>query len=124
MLITHGVGRLVEPFSERAWEPSEILARRQARAAYLARRGLGRHDRVFLHHGNTLEFFVDLLASWHLGACAVPVDGRLTPFEVTALAQAAKPKLSVWKDSPPDGMTQALSGSWRRRVPLLARTGA
>jgi acyl-CoA synthetase (AMP-forming)/AMP-acid ligase II len=67
------------------------------------------HDRIFLHHGNTLEFFVDLLATWHLGACAVPVDGRLTPYEISALAQAAQPKLSVWKESPAAPMARALS---------------
>ncbi|HEY3304462.1 MAG TPA: class I adenylate-forming enzyme family protein [Candidatus Binatia bacterium] len=108
MVVTHGVGRLVEPFSARAWEPAEIFGRCQARAAYFAQRGVGRHDRIFLHHGNTLEFFVDLLASWHLGACAVPVDGRLTPYEIAALAQAAGPKLSVWKESPPDATIRAL----------------
>ena len=110
MPVTHSPGRLVEALGDRAWEPAAIIDRCRSRAAYFARRGLGGNDRVFLHHGNTLEFFIDLLAVWRLGACAVPVDGRLTPFEVTTLAQAAKPKLSVWKDSPPDGMTQALSG--------------
>jgi acyl-CoA synthetase (AMP-forming)/AMP-acid ligase II len=109
MQVTHGVGRLIEPLSARAWEPSEIFDRRQARATYFAQCGVGRHDRVFLHHGNTLEFFIDLLATWHLGACAVPVDGRLTPYEISALAQAAEPKLSVWKESPPAATIRALS---------------
>ena len=108
MLVTHGVGRLVEPLSDRAWEPSEIFDRCQARAAYFARCGLGHHDRVFLHHANTLECFIDVLAVWHLGACAVPIDGQLTPYEVANLAQAARPKLSVWKESPPDAMIHAL----------------
>ena len=110
MLVTHSLGRLVEPLSDRAWEPSEILARCQSRADYFTRCGLGRHDRAFLHHGNTLEFFIDLLATWRLGACAVSMDGRMTPYEVATLADTAKPRLSVWKESPPDAMRRALSG--------------
>src|SRR5206468_3410567 len=71
--------------------------------------GLIRSDRVFLHHGNTLEFFVDLLAIWELGGCAVPVDARLTPFEVEVLAAAAKPRFSVWKEEPEGDLTKSLS---------------
>ena len=55
-----------------------------------------RSDGVFFHHGNTLEFFVDLLAVWCLGGCVVPIDSRLTPFEIEILAQAAQPSFSLW----------------------------
>ncbi len=57
-------------------------------------------QRVFLHYGNNLEFFVDLLAIWHLGGCAVPVDARLTPFEVATLVRSARPAFSVWREPP------------------------
>jgi acyl-CoA synthetase (AMP-forming)/AMP-acid ligase II len=110
MLVTHSLGRLVEPLSGRAWEPAEIVDRCRSRSAYFAGAGIARHDRLFLHHGNTLEFFIDLLAAWRLGACAVPVDGRLTPSEIATLAQAARPKLSVWKDAPPEATVRAVSG--------------
>jgi len=33
---------------------------------------------------------------WGLGACAVPIDGRLTPFEVDQLASAARPRLALF----------------------------
>jgi acyl-CoA synthetase (AMP-forming)/AMP-acid ligase II len=55
-------------------------------------------DRVFVHYGNRLEFFADLLAVWHLGACLVPVDSRLTAFEIETLAQTAKPRFSIIDD--------------------------
>jgi oxalate---CoA ligase len=96
MLVTRNIGRLIEPLTGRAWDAGEIFRNYQARVVYFARRGLTRHDRVFLHNGNTLEFFIDLLATWHLGACAVPIDSRLTAFELSTLAQSATPKLSVW----------------------------
>jgi acyl-CoA synthetase (AMP-forming)/AMP-acid ligase II len=51
---------------------------------------------VFIHYGNTPEFFVDLLAIWNLGGCAVPIDPRLTHFEIETLARAARPSFSLW----------------------------
>jgi oxalate---CoA ligase len=73
---------------------------------YYASQGIGPADRVFVHFGNTLEFFVDLLALWRLGACVVPIDPRLTPFEVDTMAQAAGPRCSLWQGEP-DGATAA-----------------
>jgi acyl-CoA synthetase (AMP-forming)/AMP-acid ligase II len=109
MLLTNQVGRLIEPLSGRIWEQAEILDRSRARALFLASRGLKRHDRIFLHYGNTLELFIDILASWHLGACVVLVDGRLTASEITILAQSAAPKLSLWTDPPPETTAAALA---------------
>ena len=69
-----------------------------ARTGYLRALGVEPDDRVFLHYGNTLEVFVDLLAIWSAGACAIPIDTRLTAFEVETLAMAARPKLALWQD--------------------------
>jgi acyl-CoA synthetase (AMP-forming)/AMP-acid ligase II len=109
MSMSSRLGHLVEPLAGRRWAPNEILERIRARSAQYARLGLAAADRVFLHYGNTLEFFVDLLAIWQLGACAVPVDGRLTPFEVRNLARAARPRISVWNEAPDDVLAGALS---------------
>lgn len=73
--------------------------------------GMSPGDRVFLHYGNCLEFFADLLAIWWLGGCAVPVDGRLTPFEVGTLVRAAGPRFSVWDRPPETDMAAALSAA-------------
>jgi acyl-CoA synthetase (AMP-forming)/AMP-acid ligase II len=70
-----------------------------SRSARWTRRGLRPGDRVFLHFGNRLEFFAELLALWRLGACAVPVDPRLTRVEVERLVEAASPRFSVVDDS-------------------------
>ena len=66
-----------------------------ARSARLKRRGLRPGDRVFLHSGNRLEFFAELLAVWRLGACAVPVDPRLTRVELERLADVFRGVLAA-----------------------------
>src|SRR5262245_35414964 len=109
MLGPNQFGRLVEPLSGRAWDRSEILERFKTRTLVLADLGLRRHDRAFLHYGNTLEVFIDLLACWHLGACVVLVDSRLTTAEVTMLAQSATPRVALWNETPPEATAHALA---------------
>jgi acyl-CoA synthetase (AMP-forming)/AMP-acid ligase II len=108
MFLDSNIGNLVEPLSGRRWNSStaraEIIARVEAYRAL----GITRGDRVFLHYGNRLEFFADLSAVWILGACAVPIDARLTPFEVETLAAAARPKFSFFCDELPAELAQAL----------------
>ena len=83
-------GALDEPLTGRRWEPPEILERVSARAAFYRARGLGPRDRVFLHFGNNLEFFVELLAIWSrvrfilsTSKCTLPLGcfRRVTAFE-------------------------------------------
>ncbi|MGZ5944024.1 MAG: class I adenylate-forming enzyme family protein [Isosphaeraceae bacterium] len=115
--------RKVGPLSDltgRTWDAPTVLSQVRRRVDQYADLGLTLSDRVFLHHGNTLEFFVDLLAIWELGGCAVPVDARLTPFEVEVLAGAAKPRFSVWKEEPESGLAKSLSALG---VTLLAGWG-
>ncbi len=75
---------------------------------YYRGHGIGPADRVLVHFGNSLEFFVDLLALWHLGACVVPIDPRLTPFEVDTLARAAAPRCSLWQGEPDPAIAAGL----------------
>ncbi|MEX2224628.1 MAG: class I adenylate-forming enzyme family protein [Candidatus Rokuibacteriota bacterium] len=96
------VGRLVEPLTGRHWEPPAVAREVSARAARFRRAGLRPGDRVFLHFGNRLEFFAELLAIWRLGAVAVPVDGGLTRVELERLAEVVAPRFSVV-----DGATDA-----------------
>jgi len=91
-------GHLVEALTGRSWDPATVTREVLARSARYERRGLRAGDRVFLHLGNRLEFFAELLAVWRLGGCAVPVDGRLTAFEVERLLAAASPRFAVVDD--------------------------
>ncbi|HUO80323.1 MAG TPA: class I adenylate-forming enzyme family protein [Steroidobacteraceae bacterium] len=108
MSLSRTLGHLVEPLTGRAWTPNEVSGRIGARAIEYARRGLVPQDRVALHYGNSLEFFVDLLAIWQLGACAIPLDGRYTHFEVVNLLRSARPRFSVWREPPDAALGDAL----------------
>lgn len=98
-MIDMNVGRLVEPVTGRQWDPQQIAKQVAARAARLQRGGLQRGDRVFLHFGNRVEFFAELLAIWRLGGCAIPIDNRLTHFEIETLARTATPRFSLADDT-------------------------
>src|SRR5262245_4658318 len=109
-------GSLTEPMTGRHWDQSAVLDRYLRRAAFYGRLCLEPGDRVFFHYGNTPEFFVDLLAVWNLGGCAVPIDSRLTPFEIETLARAALPRLSLWSGTLEPETARRLSGLGARVV--------
>lgn len=119
MLMQLQVGSLVEPFSGRRWLPDEIRRQVALRVGRLQALGVAAGDRVFLPFGNRLEFFAELLAIWRAGACAVPVDARLTPFEVSNLVRAATPVLAIADEATPAEVTAALAGAGVR---VLATT--
>ncbi|MEM7245173.1 MAG: class I adenylate-forming enzyme family protein [Acidobacteriota bacterium] len=107
MFLEHSVGHLVEPLTGRRWDPSEVRRQVLVRAAALAREGVEQGDRLFLHHGNRLEIFADLLASWRLGACPIPLDRRLTPYQVGVMAEAAQPRLHVIDEQASDELRES-----------------
>jgi acyl-CoA synthetase (AMP-forming)/AMP-acid ligase II len=109
MFIDLKVGNLIEPLTGRRWERETILHRLSASMARLRSQGMSDSDPVFLHYGNTIEFCVDLLSVWHLGGCVVPIDPRLTAFEVETLAKTAKPRFSLWLGPPEGAVGGALS---------------
>ncbi len=111
MLIDLEVGALVEPVGGRRWSRADIAREVGLRTARFSRLGLTRGDRVFMPFGNRLEFFAELLAAWRLGACVVPIDARLTAFEVETLAAAAKPRLAVVDDATDAAVVSALKAS-------------
>ena len=116
------LGALVEPITTRRWEPDTIATEVARRVARFQRLGLTRGDRVFLPFGNRLEFFAELLAIWRLGACAVPIDARLTAFEVATLVQAASPRLAVIDDATDPAVIAALTEAGVAHV-LTTNTG-
>jgi acyl-CoA synthetase (AMP-forming)/AMP-acid ligase II len=102
-------GRIIDALAGHLWEPADLLTRARQRRDLLAGLGVGHGDRVFLHYGNRPEFFADLLAIWDLGACAVPIDGRLTAFEVQTLLQSARPRVCLWEQAPAAALSSAAS---------------
>ncbi len=110
------LGHLIEPFGPNRWSPAEARRQIRRRVARWQRLGLQRGERVLLLFGNRAEFFAELLAIWKLAGCAVPVDARLTAFEVQTLARAAAPKLAVAEEPLPP------KSSKRSNAPASARS--
>lgn len=102
-------GSLTELESARSWSSQEIAQRVALRQAGLRAQGLRRGDRLLILYGNNREFFVDLLAAWNAGAGVVPVDSRLTPFELENLARAVKPKIALTDATVPSALPKALA---------------
>lgn len=109
MFLDLDTGTLTEPISGRHWDGAEIRHQVGLRIATYQSRGLQSGDRVLIHFGNRLEFFAELLAVWRLGGCVIPVDSRLTPFELGKLLTAATPRFSVIDDSTPADTVTAVS---------------
>lgn len=102
------LGELCEPLSGLRWDAQACADRVARRAAHLHWRGVQRGQRVFLNYGNRADFFIDIVALWSLGACPVPIDPRLTAFEVEHLARAVRPTFSVWDRDVPSDYVAAL----------------
>ncbi len=88
-----GTGSLTEALTGRCWSEREVNENVSGRINAFKVAGLSPGDRVIIGYGNRLEFFADLLAIWQLGACAIPMDARLTTFETENLIRIAEPKL-------------------------------
>ena len=109
MFLDLQAGNLIEPLSGRRWDRQTIMRQFYRRIVHYQSHGMTYPDRVFLHYGNKLEFFVDLLAIWTLGGCVIPIDSRLTEFEVETLARAAAPRFSLWHDTMDKSIAASLS---------------
>ena len=95
MFIDLSPGNLIDVLTGRNCPTQRIYVEVSARAASLQQEGLQHGDRVFVFYGNTIEFFLDLLAVWQIGACLIPIDNRLTAFEITNLCQAVRPRIAL-----------------------------
>jgi len=109
MFVDRVAGPLTEPHTGRHWSAEVVRAEFARRVLHLRHHGVQAGDRVFIHYGNTIEFFIDLLAIWALGGCAIPLDTRLTAFEVETLARAARPRFSLWHGSSEGALIDSLS---------------
>jgi oxalate---CoA ligase len=116
MNIESNVGCLTEPVTGRHWDRPEIQRQIRKRMRAYMSAGIEPADRVLLHFGNRLEFFAELLAIWRLGACAIPLDARLTSFEVEKLATMAQARFSVFDDGTDPATLAAVAGSIMRNT--------
>ncbi|MGW9307291.1 acyl-CoA synthetase [Saccharomonospora azurea] len=73
----------------------ELDARVDAVAAELRARGVGRGDAVLVHSPNHVELVEVMFAVWRVGAVFAPANYRLTPAELTGLAELTRPSALV-----------------------------
>ena len=78
MFLDLHVGDLIEPLTGRWWDRSRIHSEFCNRLAFFQAHGLAAGELIFIHYGNTLEFFADPacdLESWRLcGSARPPID--------------------------------------------------
>lgn len=116
MFLDLNVGELIEPLTGRFWDKERIFREVGTRIARFKGLGVGPGDRVLIIFGNRPEFFAELLAVWKIGACAVPLDNRLTPFEMENLSKASASKVAIVDDGISEEVVEALEGSGVRVV--------
>jgi len=97
MILGRAFGTLVESDTGKQLSPAEASAAIAVSAARLRATGVGRGDRVLLLDANRASFFIDVTAAWTLGACAVPLDPRISAFELCRIADALRPRAVVWR---------------------------
>ncbi|MDQ2583556.1 AMP-binding protein [Saccharothrix yanglingensis] len=78
-----------------AWTYAELAAWSRAAEAVLARRGVGRGDRVLLQLPTTRELVALLYGTSRRGAVFVPVNPAMKPFQFGSVAANAEPVLVV-----------------------------
>src|SRR6201995_1459669 len=79
-------------WGERSWTWRQIDREVSALAAALAKRGIGKGDRILVHSKNGEEMFWSMFAAFRLGAVWVPTNFRLMPDEVAYLGTASGAK--------------------------------
>ena len=86
MFLSSHLGDLTEPLTGRSWNHDEVLRRVIARIGYFGEQGVRAAPRFYSLRQQP-GIFVDLLTVWHLGASLVPVNARLTAFEIENVAR-------------------------------------
>ncbi len=89
------IGGIHDVDADDYWSPADLRRAIVRRKAEFADAGLGPDTRVVIAHGGTPGFFVDLFASWAVGACAACVNTSVTQSELDNLVSFTKPVLVV-----------------------------
>ena len=123
-LNTRPVGRITEVPSGRTWSPDEVATEVERRSDRLGATGLRKGDRAFLLFGNRLEFFAELLAIWRLGASAVPLDSRLTAFEVGNIVERAPPRVTLYVEETDTSVVASAASAGGETINVLDAVAA
>ncbi|MEM7507216.1 MAG: class I adenylate-forming enzyme family protein [Pseudomonadota bacterium] len=109
------LGGLSDVRSGEVLQPEALWSAVSLRALKLSALGLGPGARVLISHGASLDFVIDLLAVWHLGASAACLAPRMTEPERADVLARLRPGfhldgagLDVCPDPLPAGQGEAL----------------
>lgn len=69
-------GGIAELKTGRELNPGDLKTAVSKRREDFLKAGMKPHSRIILYQQNSISFFIDLLASWMCGACAIPLDGK------------------------------------------------
>jgi acyl-CoA synthetase (AMP-forming)/AMP-acid ligase II len=58
---------------------------------------INKKSNVILTHNNSIDFFIDLLAIWHLKACAICIDETTSEYELNNIINLTKSKHIIFK---------------------------
>jgi len=115
MNVTQGrLGTIVDLIRDQRWSGDELAREANTRAGFLQRFVTSDSNRFVIAHGNSLQFFADLLAVWQAGACAVCVNPQLTAAElanVTSFVEACA--VLVDDAAPTSGLSAPVLCTWR-----------
>lgn len=99
MPILNNIGQLTDLQTQQTFSGQQLFEQIKNRAEYFSKKGMKKNDRILLLHANSSSFFVDLLAIWSLGACAVPVDKSNPLSEISALAEHCSAQFQIAEDN-------------------------
>jgi len=94
-----GIVAIDEEANRRDWYFGELIACSAGLSGAFAARGVRRGDVVMTLVGNRIEWALTLLASWRMGAVALPCNTQLRPHDLELRVAAANPKLCVGTDA-------------------------
>ncbi|HYH60240.1 MAG TPA: AMP-binding protein [Solirubrobacterales bacterium] len=92
----------------RVWHFGELIAMSAGISGALAARGVGRGDVVMTLAGNRIEWVLTMLATWRMGAVALPMSTQLRSGDLQHRVGVANPSVCVGEEellgSMPDGV--------------------
>ncbi|MGH2956086.1 MAG: acyl-CoA synthetase [Solirubrobacterales bacterium] len=100
--------------NRREWHFGELIARSAGLSGAMAARGVERGDAVMTLAGSRIEWVLAMLASFRMGAVALPCNPQLRRHDLEVRVDAAEPKLCVGEErlleALPDGVPAMTMG--------------
>lgn len=98
-IVAQNIGSIYDAGLDRTFSPKEIRSLFEDRAHVLWNQGVQAGSRVLIAHGNSIHFYVDLFACWHLGACAVPIDPTSSDAELERIGNFIETPLLLHREA-------------------------